>query len=106
MKTKYGAEINNETMVEYFQTLLGKIYKLLPMLEENCLSLDCYLYSLLCEIAGGNKLIYEDKYFIELLNTLENLSSIKGQYKKYRSQVLKCTNLCDKIVNNLKKGVD
>lgn len=115
MKTKYGAEISNEIMVEYFQSLLGRIYKLLPMHKDDknynkmpsaWETLDDYLYSLLCEIAGGNKLILEDKRFIELLNNLENLFAIKEEYKKYRSQVFKCTNLCKKIIDTLKKGVD
>lgn len=106
MKTKYGAEIDSETMVEYFQLLINKIFKLLPMKEQNILTLDDYTYSILQEIAGGNKLILNDKYFVELLCNLENLSEIKGDYKKYRSQIFKCINICQKIIDNLKKDGD
>lgn len=107
IKTKYGAKISNEVLVEYFQNLINKIFKLLPLHEENVQTLDTYLYSLLCELAGGNRLIIDDKYFIELLNNLENLQDIKNEYKIYRSQIFKCINICKKIIENLNtEGVD
>jgi hypothetical protein len=106
LKTKYGAEISNEAMVEYFEMLINKIFKLLPLHEECCMTLDTYLFSLLCELAGGNKLLFEDKYFIQLLNNLENLQDIKCEYKKYRSQIFKCISICKDIIDNLKEGVE
>ncbi len=116
IKTKYGAEINNQTMTEYFEDLINKIFKLLSMHFEDknygkfydggWNTLDSYLYSLLCELAGGNKLIINDKYFIELLNNLENLQDIKAEYNMYRSQIFKCIGVCEKIIVNIKEGVD
>jgi len=118
IRTKYGAGISCETMVEYFEELINKIFKLLSMHFEDknygkfydgtWNTLDKYLYSLLCELAGGNKLIINDKYFIELLVNLENLQDIKVEYKLYRSQIFKCIGICEKIINNLnnQEGVD
>ncbi len=109
--TKYGAKINNETMVAYFEHLINKIFKLLSMHFEDrnygkfytgsWKTLDTYLHSLLCELAGGNELILDDKYFIELLNNLENLKDTKSQYEIYRSQIFKCIEICEKIIGNL-----
>jgi hypothetical protein len=104
MKTKYGGEISNVAVAEYFEMLIGKIYKTLPMFEDsNCLTLDSYLFSLLKELCGGSSLL-EDKYFVELIANLESLFFIDNQ-KKFKSQVFKCTNLCRKICDRL-KGVE
>jgi hypothetical protein len=104
MITKYGAEINNNTMADYFEMLIGKIFKVLPLYEESCETLDSYLFSLLKELCGGKRLILENKVFIELINNLESLSLIES-HKEFKAQIFKCTNLCKKISNDLKGGV-
>lgn len=114
IRTKYGAKIREETMAQYFERLVGRIFKLLGMHEKDrdyekyfantYETLDSCLSSLLSEVAGGNKLILEDVYFIQLLNNLENLQDIKTEYKKYRSQVFHCIGICKKIIENLEKG--
>lgn len=104
MKTKYGAEIDVKTMAEYFNVLIGKCFKLLPLYEEQNDNIEIYLKSLLLELCGGNRLIVEDTLFLELINNLESLSLVKNK-KTFRSQVLKCTNLCKKISDKLKESV-
>ena len=106
MKSKYGANIEDKVLIDYFVMLVGRIYKMLPMLEKNDESLDSYFQSLMSEIAGGNQLILQDKYFLKLLFLLESLEMAKKEndYKLYRSYIFKCTNLCQRIVEDLSLG--
>jgi hypothetical protein len=98
--TKYGLNIPNITLMSYFKGLIGKIYKFLPLREENCNTLDLYYTYIMKELNGGNKLILDDKLFIELLLNLEGVIDIED-FKTYRSQILKCISVCQKIINDL-----
>ena len=101
MKTKYGAEVDNKALIEYFEILIGKSFKILPMFEKEVESLPKYLDYLMIEVAGGNELLLNNGVFLELLANLESLSMIKD-HKTLRAQVFKSTNLCSKIIENLK----
>jgi len=46
IEVKYGL-ISNESFCRYFEFLINKTYKILPMKEENCKTLKAYLESYL-----------------------------------------------------------
>jgi hypothetical protein len=103
-KTKYGAVIPKELLVQYFERVTNKIFKCLPAMEEGSATLSIYIEYLLIELAGGNELIYKDVLFLELITNLEAVVNLMDNYPKYRSQVLKCTNICKKIIHKIKEG--
>jgi hypothetical protein len=105
-RTKYGAIIPKELLVQYFERITDKTFKCLPAMEEGSATLSIYIEYLLIELAGGNELIYKDVLFLELITNLEAVLNLMDDYPKYRSQILKCTNICKKIINKIKEGIE
>lgn len=104
-RTKYGAIIPKEILVEYFEKITNRIFVLLPMKESKCETLEDHLKYMSAELAGGNEILYKDVLFLDLLVNLEAINLFMDDFASYRSQVLKCTNLCRKIINKIEKGV-
>ena len=102
VETKYGMTICEYTMADYFEGLVGKIYKLLPMYESKSDTLEKYLNSLLLELAGGKRVFVESKEFLELIMNLEGLLLIDN-HAEFKSHIFKCTNMCTKFANSLKE---
>jgi len=100
MKNIYGGNIDSDNLIKYFKAMIGRIYKLLPMKEEKCLTLEKYLEALMNELAGGNKLLLDDYMFIMLLCDIQILFTIED-LKEYKSQVFKCIKICEKIIQKL-----
>lgn len=105
-KTKYGAIIPKELLIRYFEKITSKIFRCLPAIEEGSATLSIYIEFLLIELAGGNRLIYNDVLFLDLLANLESLTTLTSDFPRYRSQVLKCVNMCNLIINNIQRGAD
>jgi len=97
VETKYGMHVYEYTISSYFRALVGKIFKILPMYEEDNATLSVYLRSLMLEMAGGSKFI-DDKDILELIVNLEGMLFVKD-HKELRSQVFKCTNICTQLAN-------
>ena len=61
------AELDESVFQNYFQYMIGKIYKILPMKEEGCKTLTSYLESLKIEMIGSYGLyrqLMEEPQFI------------------------------------------
>jgi hypothetical protein len=108
IKTKYGGQISETELVEYFKTLTNDIWKCLPMFESNTSTLSVHIETLLIEIGGANRtIVLDNQIFLKLIANLEPLLIIT-EHKKYKRQVLKCTNLCSKMIEKIieENGVD
>lgn len=101
IKTKYY-DIPNEYFVNYFKFLIGRVWKILPMSEENNKHLKGYMESLQRELIGNMNLVEElkyDGYFITLLNKIEYLISEKYNHEVCRKEVFECINIINKIAH-------
>ena len=90
VKTKYYA-IPNEYFANYFQFLVGRVWKILPMSEENNKHLKGYMESLQRELIGNMNLVEDlkyDGYFITLLNKIEFLISEEYNHEVMRKKYL------------------
>jgi len=96
----YGGDISNDDLKLYFKRLINKIFKLLPLKEEGCGTLEQYFDSLMLELCGGEELFYHHEMFLELIFNLYSLKDLE-EIKLYRSQVFKCINICQNICNKL-----
>ena len=99
VKTKYDA-IPNEYLYNYFNFLIGKVWKILPMSEESNQHLKKYMESLQRELIGNINLVDElkrDGYFITLLNKIEFLISGEYDHSICRKEVFECIELVKKI---------
>jgi len=99
-KNKYGGSLSEKSLQEYFKHLINRIWKILPMKEQNCLTLDKYLFNLKIELVGGEEMLLNNGLFVELIFNLESLNNLTLK-DEYKPQIFKCINICEKIINNL-----
>lgn len=106
MNTKYG-EIPNQVIISSLVRLKGKVFKILPMREEKCETLDLYVDNLIRELVNTKNLVNElqdDGEFLSLLSTLKGLSDNNIDVNICRSDVFKCMDIIKKMIDNLYKG--
>lgn len=110
VKTKYYV-IPNEYFGNYFKFLINRVWKILPMKEENNKHLKGYMEGLQRELIGNMSLVEELKYdgfFITLLNKIEFLINEDCENGILRKEVFECIDIIEKISKKyeiLKAGV-
>lgn len=96
MKNKYG-QIPSSAFDDYRDSLINRIWILLPLKEENCPTLQNNIERLNRELHGLLATgIEQDKYIITVINLLENAIS-EQDFKAYRSDILRCCELVKKF---------
>lgn len=106
MITTYG-DVPNENLSQYFNSLVGKTFKILPLYEEESPTLNTYIKSFQRELIGNSRLFQElnrEPKFITLLSTIEFLASSDYDHDTCKSEVLKCTNIINDINNKYFRG--
>lgn len=99
IKTKYQL-IPNEYFANYLQFLVDRVWKILPMSEEDNQHLQGYMESLQRELIGNMNLIDDlkyDGYFITLLNKIEFLISEEYTHETCRKEVFESISIIEKI---------
>jgi hypothetical protein len=97
---KYGGEITSESINEYLDRLVGKIYKLLCLYEENYESFLSNHKTLMQELCAGEAMILYCGFYVELINKLESLTTIT-EHTEIKKHVRECID----ITKTLKKKV-
>jgi hypothetical protein len=106
MDTKYGC-IPDQVIISSLNRLTGKVYKILPMREEKCNTLDEYVVNLLRELINTNSLIESLQFegdLLSLISTLEGLINNDIDITVCKSDVFKSLGIIKKMVRNLKGG--
>lgn len=100
IKTIYGGYLHEEDIIEYLNRLVGRIWKLLPLYEEDYNSFAKNHKSLMNELCGGEKIVLYCGFYVELINKLEALTLVNehAYVKKYVRE-------CIDLVNTLKEKV-
>ena len=91
------AEITNL----YLKTMIGSIYKILPMYDDNNVTLQDYLDSLYVQLVGASEFYDELKYnqrFYSIINIIQYFRTNEFDKKICKREVLKCTNILDKLL--------
>ncbi len=99
IEVKYGY-IPDKMFVNYFNFLVGRVFKILPISEEQPDTLRDYLNSLLIELVGSKELILkirDDANFISLLSILQYLNSNECSHDEIRKEVFHCINIINKL---------
>ena len=94
----------NVHLKSYFEFLLGRVWKILPMKEEKNQHLEDYIKGLQREIKGSIGLIEHEfigSYLIMLLHKLEFLIDCQYEHSVYRKEVFECVNIVKKIINSI-----
>lgn len=92
--------IPNEFFINYFDFLISKVFKCLPMKENNEITLSTYMESLLRELIGNKELIIELKgspIFLSLLGKIEYLIQNEVDMKTYKKDIFDCITLIEKL---------
>ena len=101
IEVKYGL-LPHKIFCNYFDFLINKTYKILPMKEENSLTLKSYLESYQRELIGNKELVgvlVDEPQFITVLNIIQFLISEEYTNEVCKKEVFKCIRILQKIKN-------
>lgn len=104
IETKYYS-IPNPYFANYFNFLIGRVWKILPMNEEENKHLKDYMESLQRELIGNMNLVEDLKYngyFITLLNKIEYLINEEYTHEICRKEVLESVSIIQKLQDKYK----
>lgn len=93
--------IPNELMLRYLERTVGRLYKILPMKEDNEETIHEYLDSLLVELVGVELLerLSDQPYYVGILGIVSYLSEHidSCSVKKVKRNVFRAIELCKKL---------
>ena len=99
IEVKYGM-LPKENFCRYFEFLINKTYKILPLKEEKSDTLKFYLESYQRELIGNMDLVpllVDEPKFITVLNTMQFLISEEYSDKICKREVFKCIRILEEI---------
>lgn len=97
MVTKYGT-IDSQYYNKYLSLLRKQIWKLIPLKQEDCLTINSYIDRINRTLFGLIH-IYESNTddIMTIMNLLEN-AKFENDFKNYRSDILKCCRILLDII--------
>lgn len=101
IKVEYG-QLSNQNMSNYFNFLVGKFFKIMPLKESKCSTLNKYLESLQRELIGNYDLLSflkDEPQFISLLNIIQYFISNEFTSKECGIEVKRAI----RILNDINK---
>lgn len=96
--------ISNELANEYLSVLISKLFKILPLRENNSDTLHEYLQSLQIEIIGSLDIIdnlHNEAKVVSIINTIQYFIDNDFGVDVCKREVFKCINIVKKIQNSL-----
>ena len=103
-----GISLDENLIAKYFNTLVNKIFKILPIIENQEESISVYMESLGVELTGFQSLlpsVGEDPSYLSLLSIYkwltENIDDSDEKYKVIRREVFHAISLCKKMHKQL-----
>lgn len=98
MKTQYG-KISENQLDAYMSKLIGRVFKIIPMNEEQVGTLEAYVDSLLREMVGNSK-VFLGEELLSVCGTLKGLDY--SDHRLLKSDVFKAIELIDKARERVK----
>lgn len=96
MVIKYKIDVQESVIIKNIEKLTNKIYKMLPMREEN-LNWESVLDELFVEISVLNNLLPEyNEIFFQLIYRLTSLKK-STDFSLFRKNIFKCLNLMKRL---------
>ena len=102
VKVNYDAINDDQFFLNYLNFLINRVYKILPISEDEPVTLKSYLDSLVLELLGSKDLILKlkkDASFLSLISTLQSLSENQYSHNVIRSEVFKCIDIIKKLID-------
>ena len=98
-------EIPTNRLMIYFKRSHNSIHKLLYLKEEKCPTLEDCIDSFMDELFAADSICWESPYFVQLIWNVQSLKFCMEDYKKYRSRIFKCENICDSIYKKMEEEI-
>lgn len=102
MYINYESYFSNIDLQNYFKELIPKIFKILPLYEDGCPTLQKYVKTLQLELNGGKSYILHNHHFLELTFCIEGITLLQDM-SLLKTTVFKCIGLCEKIIKDLEE---
>lgn len=96
--TKYGFEAIEVDVKRILNRLTNQLWKLIPM-RENHENWENQIDTVLVELVGLNKILYNNEKFLILLSKLEGLKDAEVEFKTYRKTVFETMSLLGELQN-------
>lgn len=96
-----------KALISYLQNLINKVYKILPMKEEECETLTSYLLSLENELIGCYELwdiLCDNSQFLSVINIIKFLSVEDYDTSTCKREVFKAIHLIESVSKDIEKG--
>lgn len=97
---------SNKSKIAYCKRLIGKVFKILYLAEENNNTIpSVYIHALIIDVNSASSMF--DDIFIDILvklNSLYELSNQSISHDDIKNRVLECTNMVDRIGKELGKN--
>lgn len=104
-----GISVSDELLQNYFQTLVNRFFKILPIRESGEETLTVYMRSLQCELLGCRKLIADmdnDSRFFALAAILEYLIDTPDcSIKEVKREVFRAIHICNQLNDKYREVV-
>ena len=94
--------MKSETTNLYLKTMIGSIYKILPMYDNTDTTLKDYLDSLYVQLVGASEFYSELTYnqrYQSVINIVQYFRTYEFDKKTCKREVFKATNILDKLSN-------
>lgn len=96
MNTKYG-QVPSSIFNDYRDSLINRIWILLPLREEKCTTLKENIERINRELNGLLKVeAHHNKYILTMMSLLENAIT-EEDFMAYRSDILRCCELAKRL---------
>lgn len=95
-----GELMPSEAFNNYLDRLTGRFFKILPLKEEGCGTLDAYIRKLQAELIGTNSLIpmlCNDGRILSLVSILQYLIDNDCSVNETRVEVFEALNICKQL---------
>lgn len=87
-------------MILFLNNMVGKIFKILPLKEENNLGFNDYVDSILVQLVGATKTFEElenNQDFLTVINIIQYINNNKCSNKQCKREVFKCLDIIQKM---------
>jgi hypothetical protein len=91
----------NINLNDYLDKLVGRVYKILPLLEEDPVNAKKYMSSLINELEGATSNYSDDSYLVSTLFSLQGVRTTTD-YNILRKTVFECLDNVNKLKAKLK----
>lgn len=103
MNTVYNQEISDWSIGKYIERLVNRFYKILPLTENKCETVNEYMLSLQRELLGCQSLFValgNDDQYISILSLLQYLIEHQDEdFRNVRKEIFQVINVLNKLKN-------